>query len=105
MISSHYYSTPFAASFAHFSLSLFLSSFLPFTGRMKDSDFRNRVVDCAEEFAKFAAIMTPVADHLTDRYSERKEKEEKGRLQTQAEKEALKDAAAAAAAKAATSSS
>jgi arsenic resistance protein ArsH len=60
-------------------------------GRMKDSDFRNRVVDVAEEFAKFTAIMTPVSDDLTNRYSERKEKLEKGRLQTQAEKEKEKD--------------
>jgi arsenic resistance protein ArsH len=59
-------------------------------GRMKPSDFRDRVVDCAEEFAKFTAIMTPVADELTDRYSERKEKEKQGRLLTQAEKEAEK---------------
>jgi len=60
------------------------------TGRMKESSFRDRVVDCAEEFAKFTAIMTPVADELTDRYSERKEKEEKGRLLSQAEKETTK---------------
>lgn len=57
------------------------------TGRMKESEFRDRVVDCAEEFAKFTAVMAPIADDLTDRYSERKEKEEKGRLLTQAEKE------------------
>jgi len=56
-------------------------------GRMKDSSFRGRVVDVAEEFAKFTAIMAPVKDSLTDRYSERKEKAEKGRLLTQAEKE------------------
>ena len=57
------------------------------TGRMKPSDFRDRVVDCAEEFAKFTAVMAPISDELTDRYSERKEKEEKGRLLTQTEKE------------------
>eukprot|EP00980_Cylindrotheca_fusiformis_P006271 scaffold1340_cov122-Cylindrotheca_fusiformis.AAC.14 len=56
-------------------------------GRMKDSSFRERVVDVAEEFAKFTAVMAPVAEDLTDRYSERKEKIEKGRLLTQAEKE------------------
>eukprot|EP00543_Licmophora_paradoxa_P000501 CAMPEP_0202445176 /NCGR_PEP_ID=MMETSP1360-20130828/4053_1 /ASSEMBLY_ACC=CAM_ASM_000848 /TAXON_ID=515479 /ORGANISM="Licmophora paradoxa, Strain CCMP2313" /LENGTH=308 /DNA_ID=CAMNT_0049061357 /DNA_START=198 /DNA_END=1124 /DNA_ORIENTATION=- len=60
-------------------------------GRMKESSFRERVIDCAEEFAKFTAVMTPVSDDLTDRYSERKEKEEKGRLMSQAEKEASKD--------------
>ena len=61
------------------------------TGRMKDSSFRERVVDCAEEFCKFTAVMTPVSDDLTDRYSERKEKMEQGRLLTQAEKEEQKN--------------
>lgn len=56
-------------------------------GRMKASDYRDRVVDVAEEFAKFTAVMAPISHELTDRYSERKEKEEKGRLLTQAEKE------------------
>jgi len=56
-------------------------------GRMKESGFRDRVVDCAEEFAKFTAIMAPVSNDLTDRYSERKEKAKEGRLLTQAEKE------------------
>lgn len=56
-------------------------------GRMKGSSFRDRVVDCAEEFAKFTAIMAPVSDDLTNRYSERKEKMAEGRLLTQAEKE------------------
>jgi arsenic resistance protein ArsH len=59
-------------------------------GRLKESDYRDRVVDCAEEFAKFTAVMTPIADELTDRYSERKEKAKEGRLLTQAEKEATK---------------
>lgn len=62
-------------------------------GRMKDSSYRDRVVDCAEEFAKFTAIMTPVSDDLTDRYSERKEKAKEGRLLTQAEKEQKKTVA------------
>jgi arsenic resistance protein ArsH len=57
-------------------------------GRMKPSSFRERVVDVAEEFAKFTAVMVPYKDELTDRYSERKEKMEKGRLMSQAEKEA-----------------
>ena len=56
-------------------------------GRMKDSSLRTRVVDVAEEFAKFTALMAPASDSLTDRYSERKEKEAEGRLLTQAEKE------------------
>mmetsp|Transcript_40145 Transcript_40145/g.90094 ORF Transcript_40145/g.90094 Transcript_40145/m.90094 type:complete len:285 (+) Transcript_40145:55-909(+) len=59
-------------------------------GRMKDSPLRDRVIDVAEEFVKFTALLTPVADHLVDRYSERKEKEAEGRLLTQAEKEAKK---------------
>lgn len=58
---------------------------------MKESSFRERVVDVAEEFAKFTAVMVPVKDELTDRYSERKEKIEKGRLLTQAEKEKTKE--------------
>ena len=57
---------------------------------MKESSFRDRVVDCAEEFAKFTALLAPVKDDLTDRYSERKEKEKEGRLLTQAEKEVAK---------------
>eukprot|EP00542_Grammatophora_oceanica_P000363 CAMPEP_0194057936 /NCGR_PEP_ID=MMETSP0009_2-20130614/64695_1 /TAXON_ID=210454 /ORGANISM="Grammatophora oceanica, Strain CCMP 410" /LENGTH=260 /DNA_ID=CAMNT_0038707873 /DNA_START=61 /DNA_END=843 /DNA_ORIENTATION=- len=60
-------------------------------GRMKPSDFRDRVVDCAEEFAKFTAVMAPLSDDFNDRYSERKEKEAEGRLLTQAEKETQKD--------------
>lgn len=59
-------------------------------GRMKPSSFRDRVVDVAEEFAKFTAVMVPVSDQLTDRYSERKEKLAEGRLLTQAEKEKRK---------------
>jgi arsenical resistance protein ArsH len=57
------------------------------TGRMKPSDYRNRVVDVAEEFAKFTAVLAPVSEQLTDRYSERREVMEQGRLLTQAEKE------------------
>lgn len=65
------------------------------TGRMKDSSFRDRVVDCAEEFAKFTAVLAPVSDDLTDRYSERKEKAKEGKLLTQAEKELQKTVAEA----------
>ena len=57
-------------------------------GRMKESDFRDRVVDVAEEFVKFTAVMAPISDELTNRYSERREKEKEGKLLTQAEKEA-----------------
>jgi arsenical resistance protein ArsH len=61
------------------------------TDRMKPSSFRDRVVDVAEEFAKFTAVMVPYKDSLTDRYSERKETLEHARLLTQAEKEANKE--------------
>eukprot|EP00592_Proboscia_alata_P015397 CAMPEP_0194396556 /NCGR_PEP_ID=MMETSP0174-20130528/125056_1 /TAXON_ID=216777 /ORGANISM="Proboscia alata, Strain PI-D3" /LENGTH=65 /DNA_ID=CAMNT_0039192639 /DNA_START=1535 /DNA_END=1732 /DNA_ORIENTATION=- len=47
---------------------------------------RDRVVDVAEELAKFTVVMVPLAHDLNDRYSERKEKEKEGRLLTQAEK-------------------
>ena len=57
------------------------------TGRMRDSPFRDRLVDCAEEFAKFTALLAPASEELTDRFSDRKEKEREGRLLTQAEKE------------------
>lgn len=70
-------------------------------GRMKASSFRDRVVDVMEEYFKFTLIMREHADFLVDRYSERKEIAEKGRLLTQAEKEnqmSLKDEAAAEAA-------
>ena len=60
------------------------------TGRMKDSSFRERLVDVMEEFAKFTWMMREVSDELTDRHSERKEKEKEGRLLTQAEKETKK---------------
>jgi len=63
-------------------------------GRMKPSEFRDRVVDVCEEFYKYTLILRPFADFLVDRYSERKEKAEQGRLLTQAEKEKVKDAAA-----------
>eukprot|EP00929_Paragymnodinium_shiwhaense_P120713 TRINITY_DN92743_c0_g1_i1.p1 TRINITY_DN92743_c0_g1~~TRINITY_DN92743_c0_g1_i1.p1 ORF type:complete len:428 (+),score=60.61 TRINITY_DN92743_c0_g1_i1:52-1284(+) len=69
-------------------------------GRMKPSSYRERVVDVMEEFFKFTLVMREHADFFVDRYSERKEVAEKGRLLTQAEKEArkLKDEAAAEAA-------
>ena len=59
-------------------------------GRMTPSDFRDRVVDVAEEYYKFTLIMREYADDLNSRYSERIEEFEKGRLLTQAEKEKMR---------------
>lgn len=56
-------------------------------GRLKDTGFRERVVDVAEEFWKMTYLLRPARESLDDRYSERKEKADKGRLQSQAEKE------------------
>ena len=59
-------------------------------GRLKPSDFRDRVVDVMEEHFKFTLLVREHADFLVDRYSERKEKAAKGRLLTQEEKEGAK---------------
>lgn len=49
-------------------------------GRMKDSPYRDRVVDVMEELYKFTVLTRDLQPLLTDRYSERREAEAKAAL-------------------------
>jgi arsenic resistance protein ArsH len=45
-------------------------------GRMKPSPYYDRIVDVMEELVKFTLLTRDCAEHLVDRYSERKESAE-----------------------------
>lgn len=42
-------------------------------GRMRPSDYYDRIVDVMEELVRFTVLLRPHADQLVDRYSERKQ--------------------------------
>ncbi|MBX2796773.1 MAG: arsenical resistance protein ArsH [Myxococcales bacterium] len=50
-------------------------------GRMKDSPYRDRIVDVMEELVKFTVLTRDVRDFLVDRYSERRADEAKARAE------------------------
>lgn len=48
-------------------------------GRMKPFSFYERVVNIMKELIKFTIITRGISEHLTDRYSERKETAKNGK--------------------------
>ena len=53
------------------------------SGRMKDSPYRDRVVDVMEELYKFTMLTRDMSDFLVNRYSERREADSKALLDAQ----------------------
>jgi arsenic resistance protein ArsH len=49
-------------------------------GRMKDSSYRDRLVDVVEELWRFTLLLRDYSEVLVDRYSERRERLERGLL-------------------------
>lgn len=60
------------------------------TDRLLPSSNRDRLVDVCEELVKATLLLGPHRSLFDDRFSERKERAEHGRLRTQAEAEAAK---------------
>lgn len=61
------------------------------SGRLLPSSNRDRLVDVCEELVEISGLLQLHSGLLSDRYSERTEKQLKGRLLTQADKERDKD--------------